>query len=153
MRKITSNEFTIMGIFLGVLASLMIFFPALVLKDSETSYTGIQIAFGHEFVNLGGFASGQIEMSFLNILAYLLPLCGALLMLVFKKGSFLTTIVFLAATVMLFLIPEMTRVTITLLGNVNEVSIDWTYGLGLIFAIVLSGLGLFTSLLRLYQKA
>lgn len=41
MRKITANEFKLSSLIVGVLATLMILFPALTVGDSNTSYSGI----------------------------------------------------------------------------------------------------------------
>ncbi|MCR3905558.1 MAG: hypothetical protein NUK62_00825 [Tenericutes bacterium] len=152
MRKITANEFKLSSIIIGILATLMILFPALAVGDSNTSYSGIQIAFGHEFINLGGFGSGQIEFSILNLIAYALPLIAALLLIFTKQGNLASTIIFGAAAVMFFLVPEFTVVSTTILGNVNEINIDWTYDIGLIFAASLSLIGLLIGLFRIYKK-
>ena len=87
MKRLGKHELNLIGIVFALVAALMVFFPAVSSGDSNTSYTGLQVAFGHEFVNLGGFASGQIEYSILNGLAYLLPLAAALLWLLNVKNQ------------------------------------------------------------------
>jgi hypothetical protein len=149
MKKITSNGFHTSSIVIGILATLMIVFPALVLKDSETSYTGLQVAFGHEFASLGQWASGEIKFNPIVLIAYLLPLVGSLLLLFTKKGYLSSTVIFLIAAILLFLTPQFTTVTVTVLGNANEIDVDWTYGIGLILAASLSIFGVMVGMARI----
>lgn len=152
MKRLGKHELNLIGIVFALVAALMVFFPAVSSGDSNTSYTGLQVAFGHEFVNLGGFASGQIEYSILNGLAYLLPLAAALLWLLNVKNQIIPTILLLIAIVLLFLIPESTNTTVTILGNTNAVDIDWVYGMGVLNAILFSIMGMFYGILRIYHK-
>jgi len=152
MKRLGKHELNLIGIVFGVLATLMILFPAVSSGDANTGYTGIQVSFGHEFVNLGGFASGQIKFSLLNLLAYLLPLTAAVLWLFNIKNQFIPTLVLLVATVLLFLVPEFTTTTVTVLGNINPVDIQWSYDIGLLNAIVFSIMGMFYGILRIYHK-
>lgn len=152
MRRITSNGFATSMVVLGFIATLMIFLPALILKDSDTSYTGLQIAFGHEFANLGPWASGEIKFNPIVLIAYLLPLVGSLLIMFTKKGYLSATVLFFIAAVLLFLTPQFTVVTVTVLGNANEVDVDWTYGIGLIIAASLSILGVMVGMVRISKQ-
>lgn len=86
------------------------------------------------------------------MIAYALPLIAVLLLIFTKQGNLAATIIFGAAAVMFFLIPEFTVVSTTILGNTNEINIDWTFGIGLIFAASLSLLGLLIGLYRIYKK-
>lgn len=126
----------------------MILFPALNALDSDTSYTGLQVVFGHEFVNLAGFASGEITFSFMNLIAYALPVFAASLLMLSNVNRFIPTIMYGVAAVLLFLVIDFTVVTITLLGSVNTVSVEWGYAFPLIIAATLSvigfGIGIFT---------
>jgi hypothetical protein len=152
MKKITANGFHTSSIIIGILATLMIVFPALILKDSETSYTGLQVAFGYEFASLGPWASGEIKFNIIVLIAYLLPLVGSILLLFTKKGYLSSTVIFLVAAILLFLTPQFTVVTVTVLGNVNRVDIDWTYGIGLIIAIALSVFGVMVGMARISKQ-
>lgn len=134
-------------VLLGVAATFMVLLPALVIKDGSSSYTGLQVSLGHEFANLGNLASGQIEFSILNIIAYLLPLLGAVIMILIGRKSLLSLIVFIGAIIMLFFVPNFTVVTVTVIDTVNEVSVEWNYGLGLIAAGVLSSIAALLSIL------
>jgi hypothetical protein len=134
MNKMSKRSFVLLSILLGLLASAMIFLPSLVLKGSDTSFTGLQVAFGVEFASLGSLASGEISFNILVLLAYALPLVGVILMAMSNRTSMLTNLVFAAAAILIFLIPNFTQVTVTLLGNPTVVEVEWTYGIGLILA-------------------
>lgn len=127
----------------------MILYTALVLKDSETSFTGLEVAFGKEFANLGPWASGEIAFNPIVLLAYTLPLVGGLMPMFIKKGYTFSTIIFIISGILIYLIPQFTTVTVTILGNVNEIDAEWTYGIGLILAVVLSLLGAMIGLFKL----
>lgn len=147
MNKLQKFDIKFVNFIIGILAVAMMFLPVLVLKDSETSFTGLEIAFGKEFANLGSLASGEIAFNPIVLLAFLLPLAAALIPLFTDKGYLLSTLLYVVATILIFTIPEFTTVTVTVLGNVNEVDVEWTYGIGLIIAAVLTiigtGLGFF----------
>ncbi len=138
MNNFKKFTFKFIIIIIGVLATVMILFPALVVENTDTAYTGVQIAFGHEFANVGNLASGQIQFSILNVIAYLLPLLGSLIFLLMYKKSLFAAIIFGAAAILLFFVPNFTVVTVTVLDTVNEISVNWTYGLGLTVACLLS---------------
>lgn len=152
MKKIKSVDFKLINFIIGIVAVLMIFMPVLIFRDSETSYTGLEIAFGKEFVNLGGLGSGQIAFNPLVLLAFLLPLAGAIIPLFYSKGFMLSVVLYAIAAVLIFMIPQFTVVTVTILGNTNEIDVEWTYGIGLIIAAVLSILGLSLSTLEVYKR-
>jgi hypothetical protein len=152
MKKAILSNLKMIGILVGVLATFMIFLPALGIKDSDSTFTGIEVAMGHEFANIGTLVSGQIKFSIMTLLAYLLPVVGAFLLKFSKKGYLYSAVAFIAAILMLFLIPEFTVVTIDILGNINEIEMDWTYAIGLIVAMILSAAGLVTSLIGLSNK-
>ncbi|MDZ4196823.1 MAG: hypothetical protein U1C51_06180, partial [Candidatus Izemoplasmatales bacterium] len=113
---------------LGIVASFFILLPALVLKNSETAFSGIEVAFGHEFVSLGTWASGKIIFSPLVILAFLLPLIAGILPMVTKKGHLLSALLFGIGAILLFMTPSLTTVTVTVGGIVSEIPIDWVLG-------------------------
>jgi hypothetical protein len=153
MKKKYNHDYKIIIVILGVIAALMILLPVLILKDSETSFTGLEVAFGHEFASLGSWASGEIAFNPFVLLAFALPLVSSLVLMFTKKGYLLSTILFIAAIVFIFLIPEFTKVTVTVLENVNEIDVNWTYGLGLILVASLSILGALLGLFKLSRNA
>ena len=90
-KKILNKELkgilSIAGIILGAIAVIMMFLPAIGIKDSET-YTGLQLAFGYKTTNdtlLGTVTTVHFDFSFMNLLTYLLLIGGV----VFSVLSFI----------------------------------------------------------------
>jgi len=152
MKKIKDNDFRIVSIVIGIIASLMIIFPALVVKDTNTAYSGLQVVFGYRVIDLGIIGSGEIKFSILNLLAYSLPLIAAFVLFINKKDKKIATVIFAVAVIMLILVPVSTIVHMTILGNVNVVDVDWGYSLGLSIAALLSLVGLGLGLVRLIKR-
>ncbi|MDY0295643.1 MAG: hypothetical protein RBQ71_07555 [Acholeplasmataceae bacterium] len=150
MKQLSKVDFRIANFIIGLIAVFMIFLPTLILKDSETSFSGLEIALGKEFASLGSLASGEIAFNPIVLLAFVLPLIGALIPFFTGKVNFISTCVYAVAAILIFAIPEFTTVTVTILGNVNEVDVEWTYGIGLIFAASLSILGVILGSYNLY---
>ncbi len=148
MKKQQNGHLKPLNVVIGFFALVMILLPALVLKDTETSYTGLEIGFGKEFASLGTWASGEIAFNPLVLLAFVLPFVGSLIPLFMTKGFMVSTIFFIASIILLVMIPELTTVTVTLLDTVTEIDVEWTMGLGPIlaalFSIVGVGLGMFS---------
>ena len=93
---------------LAILAVLTIFRPAVQVDGTEnTTYTGLQAAFGYSESALG--VTTQIfNFSFLTFLAYLLPIAGVVLSLLNRKGtstlfSFLSAGCYIVGAVFMFL--------------------------------------------------
>jgi hypothetical protein len=149
--KVLSDQFKTVNFIIGILATLMMFFPILIFKDSDTSFNGFEVSFGKEFANLGSWVSGQITFNPLVLLALLLPIVAVLIILSIDKGYMIASVLFVVAAAMILMIPQFTVVTVTILDQVNEVDVSWTYGIGLIFAAGLSILGAGLSFLRVYQ--
>ncbi len=141
MNKKDFLDFKFLNLVIGFLAAAMIFLPVLILKDTETFFTGLEISFGSEFASLGSLASGEIAFNPLVLLAFVLPLIGALIPLFTSKGYLVSTVLYVIAAFLVFMIPEFTTVTVTVLGNANEIDVEWTYGIGLMFAAALSIVG------------
>lgn len=141
MKKIKGIDVSLINLIIGVLATLMIFMPVLVLKDYETTYTGLEIVFGRDLISLGSLGSGQIEFNPLIILAFLLPFIAAIIPLFYKRGFIVSTVLYIVAIIFMFMLPQSTSVTMTILGNTTEIDVVWSYGIGLIFAAILSMLG------------
>jgi hypothetical protein len=153
MKSLKKDPNKLIIIVIGLISTLMIVFPVLVLKDSETSFTGLEIAFGHQFASLGSWASGEIAFNPLVLLAFVLPLIALINLLLTKNGYLLSMILFIASAILIFMIPELTTVTVTILGNVNEIEVDWTYGMGLILAGLWSIVASLLSAYRLYKQS
>lgn len=82
------------SVILGIVAAVMIFLPAIAIKDSDVTYTGLQAAFGYsEETILGNFT--YFEFSFMNLLTYILAIVGVVftvLGVLGKGGNFATFI-------------------------------------------------------------
>ncbi len=153
MKTLQKDPYKFVIIIIGFVSALMILLSVLVLKDSETSFTGLEVAFGHEFASLGTWASGEIAFNPFVLLAFALPLIAAINLLLTKNGYLVSMILFVASAILIFMIPELTTVTVTILGNVNEIDVDWTYGTGLILAGILSITGSLFTAFKLYQQS
>ena len=55
---------------LGLVAVVMLFLPAIGIKDTDTTYTGLQITFGYQ-ESLLGFEYTVFDFSFMNLLTYI----------------------------------------------------------------------------------
>ncbi len=91
-KKILNKELkgilSIAGIILGAIAVIMMFLPAIGIKDSETTYTGLHLAFGYKTTKeiLGSTVTTvHFDFSFMNLLTYLLLIGGV----VFSVLSFI----------------------------------------------------------------
>ncbi len=149
MNQAQTQRFQLANLFLGLAAFVMIFLPALIFKESETSFTGAEISFGKQFSSLGSLASGEIAFNPIVLLAFSLTLVGAVIPLFIPQGYMVSTIAFIVSAILLIMMPEFTTVTVTILGNVNEVDVEWTYGVGLILAAIFSILGALLGVFKL----
>ena len=139
----------ILHIVLGFLATGVLLLPALIYNDTNT-FTGLQVAFGYQFSSLGEWVSGDIELSLLSIIAYLLPMFSSIYLIIKKNGFYISLFTNVAAVILLVLVPVFTVVTVTLLGTQTTVDVEWTYGIGLTLAIISS---IFSVMISLYVIA
>ena len=92
---------------LGIVAFCMMFLPAITFNAGDSSsdgWTGAQIAFGYKESFLGQEIT-VLNFNFLVFLAFLLPLVGGVLALLFKNGlitKIVTTACFVVGAVLLF---------------------------------------------------
>ena len=125
------------------------------------SYTLFEVAFGKELAGgaIGGLASGKtaINFSFLAALGLFLPVIGAVVSLLLKNkiGGLIAFLLFVGSAVLLFLVPQVTSISVTaeILGNTKTTTstfaeLEWTLGLGSIIAGVGSSLGALVSLVQ-----
>jgi len=138
MNKQQVKTLKYLGLIIGVAATCMLFLPVLVFNNSDTSFTGLEVAFGHQFASLGPWASGNILFSPVVIIAFFLPLVAGLLTILAKNRQVISGMLYLLAALLIFMTPMFTTVTMTILDNVTEVDVEWTYGIGLIVAAILS---------------
>lgn len=136
----------------AIAASAFIFAPALGIKDTETTFTGIEITFGKEIANIW-VAQSKLTFSILALLAYALPLAAAIIILLFNKkfGSPLAALLLMASAVLLFVAGKYIKVESTILGNVVTQDINWVLVWGIIASGVLSSLGALMALFETYR--
>ncbi|MFU8793634.1 MAG: hypothetical protein ACNA7K_06370 [Acholeplasmataceae bacterium] len=151
IKKLSEKEIDVATLIIGIFALLMMLLPVLVLRDSETAFNGLEVAFGTEFINLGPWASGEIAINPMVMLAFLLPLIAGLIPMFTTKGTLISTILFLGAAILIFMTPQLTTVTVTVIGNATEIDVDWTFGLGLILAAAAALLGASLGAARIYK--
>ncbi|MBI9008581.1 MAG: hypothetical protein JEZ05_00995 [Tenericutes bacterium] len=152
MKKSTNNLLSFILIIFGIAVVIMIFLPTLSFPDSDSSFLGYEVAFGTEFVNLGSFASGQINWSILAILGFVFPLIASLITMYYKKIKAASIALFAAGAVLLITMPIYTQASITVLGTVTDIDIEWVITYGLIMAIVFAMFGLLLSIYMFINK-
>ncbi len=152
MRRPNNQAFMFVLLALGVVATAMIFLPALIYKDTDTVFTGIQSVFGAEFASLGIFGSGQMEPNILGMVAFALPVTAGILAVVFSRNSLIPLCVFIGAAILLFLLPLYAKATITVLGETTILDVTWTMGVGLIVSIGVSIGGAVISLVQMISQ-
>lgn len=143
-----NDKFTIGIIVIGILASFTLFLPSMAFSSDDTPFTGFELVFGTEFVNFGTWASGNIHLSVFGILGYILPLVAVYTTLFVKNGSLYAIFIFACSTVLLYLMPEYIKTTVSLLNTTTEIQIQWVTAYGIIVAQLLSILGVVFSALE-----
>lgn len=130
---------TVASCILGLVAVVMMFLPAIGVKDSDKTFTGLQIAFGYATeLDLGitKVSTTIFNFSFMNLLTYILALAGtvvALLGLVGKNfagalfrfvaaGCFIVSAVFFFLSLNFCLPNDTASSVMTFLGgNIKEI--------------------------------
>lgn len=75
-RNSASLALTALSVLGGLAAIIMLFLPALKIKELDTTYTGLQVAFGYSS-SIGGIVKIEIfAFSFMSLLPYILALGG-----------------------------------------------------------------------------
>ena len=77
---------------LGLAAICMMFLPAVGIKDTDTTYTGMQVAFGYTEVTKVPIIGTEIKatifnFSFMNMLTYILALVGVVFSILAALGK------------------------------------------------------------------
>lgn len=131
--------FTAIACLFGLAAVLMMFAPAVVIPDSETSYTGVQTAFGYTKTYGVGPLEGAVKILDMNILAligYMLPIVGIIVLAISGRSSMLSFIgaaVFIASGVCAFLMVETFPKTVIGSDYVDTTG-AWALGIGAILS-------------------
>ncbi len=107
--KSALGTYGIFGVLLFTALTIAMGFVANVKLGDNVSYTGFQVVFGYS-EKLGPISSEILKFSFMALLAYLLPLAGFVLALIFNKGSMLINaiaiLLFIGGGILLFLMPN-----------------------------------------------
>ncbi len=103
-KKKTSPIPVILAVLLGLAAIVMLFVPSIGIKDTDTTYTGLQVVFGHSESGIVFFG-----FSFMNLLPYILALGGVVFAVLAMLGSgskfaaLISAVLFVAAGILFFL--------------------------------------------------
>ena len=81
---------------LGLAAVVMLFLPAIGIKDTDTTYTGLLITFGYK-ESLLGFEYTVFNFSFMNLLTYILAVVGIVFSVLSAMGKGSKFAAFIAA--------------------------------------------------------
>lgn len=142
-QKQTSRMVSLIATLLGLVAIAMIFLPNVANKITDTTYTGLQIAFGYSKRSITIF-----EFSFMNLLVYLLAAAGVVFSVLGLNGgklsNFIATIAFIACGVLFFFSPSFCAGSV-IGGNVTD-ALDLAYG-----AIIGAIAALLAGLAQLYK--
>ena len=151
---------TFVAILLGVVAVITLFLPAIAIEEMETTYTGLQVAFGYtketEVFN-SVIKTEVFEFSFMNLLTYILAIVGVVftvLGFLGKGGKFATliaTIAFVLAGVFFLLTVAFTipAVDESLVEKLKE---TFKLGVGAIIGAICSFLSAIASGYKLLVK-
>ncbi len=126
---------------------MMLFAP--VLRYNDSSFTGMNITFGHTIYSLdlfgiSGAVSGKLPLNMYAFVAFFAPIVGGLFSVIFKKGQVLSLALFVVAAAMFFLIDQYVVIEYRLAGQTFEQDVDWQHAYGLIiagFASILAAIG------------
>lgn len=146
MKERVGKFFPFIALILGIVASVMIFLPALKFPNNDTTYTGIQIITGMSIVDAGFLGDAKMPFNVLALIAFLLPISAGLIGATMPRGFIVSTILFVAAAVLFFVLPQFTHINVTVLGVVSTPEIDWVLQTGPIIAGSASILGVLVSL-------
>lgn len=161
-RKRKSNTkvaLSLLEIILAIAAICMLFVPVIGVKDSDTTFTGMQAAFGYTLSNKKGsldLSYHVLAFSFMAFLPYLLSIISVVLIvvsLVLKNGyklvKFLVALVFIASAVFFFLTTNFVTGADDLTSYLAS-NTTFTLGVGAIVAGVVSAVGALCALADTY---
>ncbi len=138
-KKRNNKLYAGISVIFGIIALVTLFLPAIAIKETETTYRGIDLAFGLKKDTFLGTAE-IFAFSIMNLLTYLLVLAGIIFSLLGAKGkgngfaNFIAFGAFVAATVFFllqvaFCVPNdgLTSIVGALGGDVKD-ALTLTYG-------------------------
>ncbi|MCM1042594.1 MAG: hypothetical protein NC350_00045 [Corallococcus sp.] len=143
---------------LGLAAVCMMFLPSYIgtgkVLGSQTSFTGLQSAFGYTESSSGSVSvsSKILDVNILATLGFLLPVAGVIIAAIFRSGKMFTFIaagVFIASGIMVLL--SGTTFPATVMGSEIQLY-NWSLGVGAILSGVFSLLAGLTLLAKVFLK-
>lgn len=139
-KKQTTLILTAIACLFGLAAILMMFAPAVVQPDTDSSFTGVQTAFGYsKTLGISGVLEGKVQVLNVNalaLIAYMLPIAGIVLVVLFRKSSlfnFIAAGAFIAAGVCAFLMVQTFPATVIGSEYVDTAGL-WQLGIGAILS-------------------
>ena len=111
---VLSKRLSVAIVLLAIYSLLMIFMPAVAIKESTNSFTGLQVVFGYSVIQDLGILGGtqiweDLGFSFFNLLPYIFVLAALVLMALRKFGvvskwfTLIAVLLFILAAVFFFL--------------------------------------------------
>lgn len=139
---------------LAVVASALVFLPALKYADADTTYTGMQLITGVSLFNLGPIASGEVPFSFLALLAFALPAIAGVIYFLSPKFALVPVVLLAAAAILVFTLPLYTVINVSAFGGgATEVEVDWVLQYGAIISGSISAIAALLALFGFARKA
>ncbi len=145
--SVLSKRLSVAVVILAIYALLMIFMPAIAIKDSNITYTGMQVVFGYTTTQdlgfLGTLVNEYFGFSVLNLLPYAFILVAFGLLIVKKLGignkwfTLVAALLFILAAVFFFL---QVSFCVTLKQITEEIKANFILGNGSILAAISSAL-------------
>ena len=143
---------------LGIVAIVMLFVASVGIKDTETTYTGLQVTFGYEAsVPVIGKVT-VFEFSIMNLVSYILVAVGVLFTVLGAIGkgsrfaSFISAAAFIVGGIFFFLMPTYTVINSTATRYLGELNGNLCLGVGAIVSAVCSILAGAAQLCRVLFK-
>ena len=129
-----------LSVLLGLAAIIMLFLPAVAIKDTDTTYTGLQITFG--YTTEGLLSIEVFKFSFMNLLTYILAAAGVVFAILSAMGrsgkfaSFIAAAAFIVSGVFFILAPSF-----LIANDAASTVIGWIGGdLGEAFELAVGGI-------------
>ena len=162
MYKKLKEALPLITVVFGALIALMIVFNVLRTDDGDAIMNGLTAVFGGEVAAIGGFVSVDVNFSFLNLLAFFLPLIAAVVLFFLGKKTKKDMIMNVVFGVLLLGVFLFSMIIFTNIGSytkgtatVGFISGDYTYegakiAIGAVFGMIFAIVGVLGSLLHVF---
>lgn len=142
-----SKRLSVAIVIMAIYSLVMIFMPAIAIKDTNITYTGLQVVFGYTTTQdlgiLGTLVNEYFGFSILNLLPYIFILAALALMIIRKLGignkwfTLVAALLFIVAAVFFFL---QVSFCVTLKQITEEIKAEFILGNGSLLAAISSAL-------------